>query len=166
MTFSKRWTTASRSRASHSPRRGLPFGQACGSSFSCTEIFCKASRPISANLRLARASRLRPVSSLYEKKKRDLARVLTRLKVAMMGQVYKRLAESFYPLLVVFYHYQFRTKKSLELSLDWLKTPQYPAAACHSRAIREAAQYLLDSRKEHCKLLLKQLKPFYCCSGR
>lgn len=84
----------------------------------------------------------------------------------MMGQVYKRLAESFYPLLVVFYHYQFRTKKSLELSLDWLKTPQYPAAACHSRAIREAAQYLLDSRKEHCKLLLKQLKPFYCCSGR
>lgn len=70
----------------------------------------------------------------------------------MKGQIYKRLAENFYPLLVVFYHYQFRTKKSLELSLDWLKTPQYPAAACHSRAIHEAAQYLLDSRKEHCKL--------------
>lgn len=69
----------------------------------------------------------------------------------MKGQIYKRLAESFYPLLVVFYHYQFRTKKSLELSLDWLKTPKYPAAACHSRAIHEAAQYLLDSRKEHCK---------------
>lgn len=80
----------------------------------------------------------------------------------MHGQVYKRLAESFYPLLVVFYHYQFRTKKSLELSLDWLKTPKYPAEACHSRAIHEAAQYLLDSRKEHCKLLPKQLKPFYC----
>ncbi|KAL7925117.1 hypothetical protein ACQKWADRAFT_285099 [Trichoderma austrokoningii] len=69
--------------------------------------------------------------------------------IAMQGQIYKRLAESFYPLLVVFYHYQFRTKKSLELSLDWLKTPQYPATACQSRAIREAAQYLLDSRKEH-----------------
>ncbi|KAK1241473.1 hypothetical protein MKX08_001447 [Trichoderma sp. CBMAI-0020] len=69
--------------------------------------------------------------------------------IAMQGQIYKRLAESFYPLLVVYYHYQFRTKKSLELSLDWLKTPKYPAAACHSKAIHEAAQYLLDSRKEH-----------------
>lgn len=82
-------------------------------------------------------------------------------EVAMKGQVYKRLAESFYPLLVVFYHYQFRTKKSLELSLDWLKTSQYPAAACHSRAIHETAQYLLDSRKEHCKFFAKQLKPFH-----
>ncbi|UKZ79596.1 hypothetical protein TrVFT333_007354 [Trichoderma virens FT-333] len=69
--------------------------------------------------------------------------------IAIQGQLYKRLADSFFPLLVVFYHYQFRTKKSLELSLDWLKSPTYPAAACHSRAIREAAQQLLDSRKEH-----------------
>jgi hypothetical protein len=74
-------------------------------------------------------------------------------EVAMKGQIHKRLTESFFPLLVVYYHYQFRTKKSLELSLDWLKTPKYPAAACQSRAIHEAAQYLLDSRKEHCKLL-------------
>jgi hypothetical protein len=82
-------------------------------------------------------------------------------KVAMKGQMYKRLAESFYPLLVVFYHYQFRTKKSLEMSLDWLKTPQYPAAACHSRAIHETAQYLLDSRKEHCKFSPSHWDRFY-----
>lgn len=69
--------------------------------------------------------------------------------------MYKRLAESFFPLLVVFYHYQFRTKKSLELSLDWLVPSSYPAMACHSRAIREASQQLLDSRKEHCKLFIK-----------
>ncbi|RFU73489.1 hypothetical protein TARUN_8774 [Trichoderma arundinaceum] len=69
--------------------------------------------------------------------------------IAIKGQIYKRLADSFFPLLVVFYHYQFRTKKSLELSLDWLKTSSYPAMACHSRAIHETTQQLLDSRKEH-----------------
>lgn len=77
-----------------------------------------------------------------------------KLPVAIQGQIYKRLSDSFFPLLVVFYHYQFRTKKSLELSLDWLKSPTYPVAACQSRAIREAAQQLLDARKDHCKLLL------------
>ncbi|KAL6818612.1 hypothetical protein GGI42DRAFT_359658 [Trichoderma sp. SZMC 28013] len=69
--------------------------------------------------------------------------------IAIQGQIYKRLSDSFFPLLVVFYHYQFRTKKSLELSLDWLKSPTYPVAACQSRAIREAAQQLLDARKDH-----------------
>jgi hypothetical protein len=78
--------------------------------------------------------------------------VLTSLTVALQGQLYKRLADSFFPLLVVFYHYQFRTKKSLELSLDWLKAPTYPPALCHNRAIREYAQQLLDCRKDHCKL--------------
>ncbi|KAL6886539.1 hypothetical protein HDV57DRAFT_392431 [Trichoderma longibrachiatum] len=69
--------------------------------------------------------------------------------IAFQGQLYKRLADSFFPLLVVFYHYQFRTKKSLELSLDWLKAPTYPPALCHNRAIRESAQQLLDCRKDH-----------------
>lgn len=106
---------------------------------------------LAANKSESSQSSKSPLCEEKEKKRLDMS--TNKSEVAMKGQIHKRLTESFFPLLVVYYHYQFRTKKSLELSLDWLKTPKYPAAACQSKAIHEAAQYLLDSRKEHCKLL-------------
>jgi hypothetical protein len=55
------------------------------------------------------------------------------------------LSDGFFPLLATFYHYQFRTKKSLEVSLDWLKSSKYNG--CRSRAIEHSGRILLDSRK-------------------
>ncbi|KAK5990793.1 hypothetical protein PT974_09066 [Cladobotryum mycophilum] len=68
--------------------------------------------------------------------------------IASQTYIYKWIADSFFPLLTVFYHYQFRTKKSLEMSMDWLKAPSYPARACQSNAIHMHAQQLLDARKD------------------
>ena len=60
------------------------------------------------------------------------------------------LCDNFFPLLSVFYHYQFRSKKTLELSLDWLKNSKY------SRRVWEGlipfiGNQLIDSRREMCK---------------
>ncbi|KEY74129.1 hypothetical protein S7711_05378 [Stachybotrys chartarum IBT 7711] len=60
--------------------------------------------------------------------------------------LYKRLSEGFFPLLTIFYHYQFRTKKSLEVSLDGLKSP-YPGMTYPTQTISRLAQSLLDTRK-------------------
>lgn len=54
-------------------------------------------------------------------------------------------------MLTIFYHYQFRTKKSLEMDLDWLKSPPYPARASQSKRIRSFAKDLIESRKKLCK---------------
>ncbi|CAM1506803.1 Fc.00g064440.m01.CDS01 [Cosmosporella sp. VM-42] len=67
--------------------------------------------------------------------------------ISKMRAQYQGLSEKFFPLMAVFYHYQFRTKKSLELSLDWLKSP-YPSKACQSKRIRNFAKDLIDSRKK------------------
>ncbi|KAF7562176.1 hypothetical protein G7046_g1963 [Stylonectria norvegica] len=71
---------------------------------------------------------------------------------------YKRLAERFFPLMTVFYHYQFRTKKSLEMSLDWLKSPSYPLRACQSKSLRIYAKDLVDSRKQMYESIQQQPK--------
>jgi hypothetical protein len=60
-----------------------------------------------------------------------------------MGKVaihtrYKYLFENLFPLVSVFYHYQFRTKRSVELSLDWLKKP--------SEALESGVKHLMATR--------------------
>lgn len=60
---------------------------------------------------------------------------------------YKCLLENFFPLLAIFYHYQFRTKKSLELSPDWLRAPKYSSVR-RVKAIETTARGLLDCRKK------------------
>lgn len=52
--------------------------------------------------------------------------------------------------MAIFYHYQFRTKKSLDLSLDWLEAGL--AAGQKKRAeVRRLGQQLLDARKDMCE---------------
>jgi hypothetical protein len=80
--------------------------------------------------------------------------ILTKLKVARETRQYQWLCESFFPLMTVFYHYQFRSKKSLELSLDWLKTSKCPRRVWESRAIPIIGQQLIDSRREMCEYIL------------
>lgn len=58
---------------------------------------------------------------------------------------FNKLCDVFFPLLTIFYHYHFRTKKSLEVSLDWLRPG-------HHKTLRHIAEHLLDSRKKMCKL--------------
>ncbi|KJZ73575.1 hypothetical protein HIM_07131 [Hirsutella minnesotensis 3608] len=61
---------------------------------------------------------------------------------------FRQLADSHFPLVAVFYHYQFRTKKSLEFSLDWIDTGNVSRLPSKIRSeIRRAGQHLLDSRK-------------------
>ena len=65
---------------------------------------------------------------------------------------YKLLADLHFPLVAIFYHYQFRTKKSLELPLDWLEAGPYLRQAPKKRAeIRRIGQQLLDARKATCE---------------
>ncbi|KOS16899.1 hypothetical protein ESCO_004741 [Escovopsis weberi] len=68
--------------------------------------------------------------------------------ITQQSHMYKWLTESFFPLLTVFYHYQFRTKKSVEMSLDWLTPSAYPAAAMQGQAFHVTAQNLINSRKD------------------
>ena len=58
--------------------------------------------------------------------------------------------ENFFPVMTIFYHYHFRNKKSVEVSMDWLKAP-YPTRACHSKRLHHAAKEMFDSRKPFCK---------------
>lgn len=65
---------------------------------------------------------------------------------------YRRLAEVHFPLVAIFYHYQFRTKKSLEISLDWLQAgPHLHRDATAMADIRRLGQQLLDARRDMCK---------------
>lgn len=64
---------------------------------------------------------------------------------------YKWLGDVVYPLLSVFYHYQFRTKKSLELSVDCLKRPAQRIGMLDLGPIGQTCQALLNSRKDFCK---------------
>lgn len=59
-----------------------------------------------------------------------------------------RMLTDFFPLIAIFYHYQFRTKKSLEVSLDW---PKSAARPCQSKSIHRAAEKVLERRKSFCK---------------
>ncbi|KAH7329074.1 hypothetical protein B0I35DRAFT_473712 [Stachybotrys elegans] len=60
---------------------------------------------------------------------------------------YRRLSDGFFPLMSTLYHYQFRTRQSLELSLEWLKAMPYPPTAFRRSDIHQLAQQLLDGRK-------------------
>ena len=51
-------------------------------------------------------------------------------------------------MIAVFYHYQFRTKKSIEVSLDWLKGKKYPRQGVESRAIHGYGQLMIETRKD------------------
>ena len=62
----------------------------------------------------------------------------------------KWFSDTFFPLMGIFYHYLFRTKKSLEVSIDWLKGPKY----CQGQTIKLYARQLLDTRKSMCKSCL------------
>jgi hypothetical protein len=52
-------------------------------------------------------------------------------------------------LIAVFYRYQFRTKKSLEMSMDWLKPSSMNREAYES--LCRSAEQLLAGRKEMCE---------------
>lgn len=54
-------------------------------------------------------------------------------------------------MIAIFYHYHFRNKKSIEVSMDWLKSP-YPSQACRSKGLQQAGTDMLDGRKPFCKL--------------
>lgn len=67
-------------------------------------------------------------------------------------EFYRQLADTYFPLVAIFYHYQFRTKKSLDLSLDWLEAGLAAGQALKKRAeIRRLGQQLLDARKDMCE---------------
>ncbi|KYK58617.1 hypothetical protein DCS_05634 [Drechmeria coniospora] len=64
------------------------------------------------------------------------------------GHDYKQLTDIHFPLVAIFYHYQFRTKKSLELSLDWLDAgPQLQHSPRKKMDICRLGQELLDARR-------------------
>lgn len=93
-----------------------------------------------------------------DKERRGKAR-LTASTVNAYIDHYRQLADTYFPLVAVFYHYQFRTK-SLDLSLDWLEAGQAPGQALKKRAeIRLLGQRLLDARKEMCECSLETPHP-------
>ncbi|KAK7420471.1 hypothetical protein QQZ08_010387 [Neonectria magnoliae] len=59
---------------------------------------------------------------------------------------YQWLTDKVFPLLAVLYHYQFRTKKSLEMPLDWLKSS--PHQANRTKRIRKHAKEMANSKKD------------------
>ncbi|OAQ81894.1 hypothetical protein PCL_07144 [Purpureocillium lilacinum] len=78
---------------------------------------------------------------------------------------YQRLADVHFPMVAIFYHYQFRTKKSLEISLDWLQAgshhrhdPKNKGDICHlGRRLLEARKDMyqsLRSSADDCDALL------------
>ncbi|KAF7545139.1 hypothetical protein G7Z17_g9397 [Cylindrodendrum hubeiense] len=68
--------------------------------------------------------------------------------VAHAKSLHQWMTDKVFPLLAIFYHYQFRTKKSLDMSLDWLKSSSYPSRACHSKRIRKFTKDMMSSKKE------------------
>lgn len=62
--------------------------------------------------------------------------------------MYRWMSDLVFPLMTTFYHYQFRTKKSLEVSLDWLSSSKYPSRACKSKPLQMTAKHLFESRKD------------------
>jgi hypothetical protein len=72
------------------------------------------------------------------------------MKISEQQHKYKKLCDHFFPMLTVFYHYQFRTKKSLDALSEWVKPTHSSTSkgACDSRTIRHIAQALLDARKD------------------
>lgn len=73
---------------------------------------------------------------------------------------YKFPLESFFPVMAIFYHYHFKMKKSVEVSMDWLKAPAYPSNAVLSKRLHHAAKELIDCRKDFrtlsCQYMTKQ----------
>ncbi|GAO15506.1 hypothetical protein UVI_02020800 [Ustilaginoidea virens] len=67
--------------------------------------------------------------------------------ITSQTQQHRRLVDNFYPLLAIFYHYQFRTRKSIELSFDWLDgMPSSSVPREDKDNIRCIGQQLLVSR--------------------
>ncbi|ATY64906.1 hypothetical protein A9K55_005275 [Cordyceps militaris] len=64
------------------------------------------------------------------------------------GKLYRWMLDLVFPLMTTFYHYQFRTKKSLEVSLDWLSSSKYPSKACKSKTLHLTSKHLFESRKD------------------
>ncbi|OAA73839.1 hypothetical protein ISF_00740 [Cordyceps fumosorosea ARSEF 2679] len=64
------------------------------------------------------------------------------------GKLCHWMSNMVFPLMTTFYHYQFRTKKSLEVSLDWLSSSKYPSKAYKSKALQMTAKHLFESRKD------------------
>lgn len=63
----------------------------------------------------------------------------------------RRMMKSFYPLLTMFYHYQFRMKKSVELSLDWIS--RYHSDARKSKLLHQSAKDMDAARRPFYKSL-------------
>jgi hypothetical protein len=59
------------------------------------------------------------------------------------------MMKSFFPLLTMFYHYQFRMKKSVELSLDWVS--KYPSDARKSKLLYQSAKEKDAARRPFCE---------------
>lgn len=58
--------------------------------------------------------------------------------------------DSFFPQLTILYHYLFRMKKSIEVSVEWLKAPKY-ARHPRGKAIEHTGMAMIDCRKKFCK---------------
>ncbi|KAF5017955.1 hypothetical protein F66182_10084 [Fusarium sp. NRRL 66182] len=61
---------------------------------------------------------------------------------------FENLYNGFFPLIAIFYHCQFKTPKRMDMSMDWLKEPNYPSRACRSSKIRQFAEDMMDAKKE------------------
>ncbi|RGP64044.1 hypothetical protein FSPOR_8210 [Fusarium sporotrichioides] len=59
---------------------------------------------------------------------------------------FENLYNSFFPLIAMFYHCQFKTPKRMEMSMDWLK--DYPSHARHSAKLRQVSQDMMDAKRE------------------
>lgn len=71
--------------------------------------------------------------------------------MAQQQSYYKWLGDNFFPLITVFYRFQFRMKRNLELPTDWLKAACYPAHARKSKALHRLTEDVFNARKEFCK---------------
>ncbi|UNI19549.1 hypothetical protein JDV02_005729 [Purpureocillium takamizusanense] len=72
--------------------------------------------------------------------------------------LYQWMIDKVFSHLATFYHYHFRTKRSLEISLDWLNSSKYPSRAFHSQKLRKFTKDMLRSREDLCTY------PIACCT--
>lgn len=59
--------------------------------------------------------------------------------------------ERVFPIVAIFYHYTFRTKKSIELSLDCFEQKPHNQLSEQRAETRRLAQKLVDARRELCR---------------
>lgn len=71
--------------------------------------------------------------------------------MAKQQSYYKWLGDNFFPLVTVFYRFQFRMRRNLELPKDWHKDTCYPAHARNSKTLQKLTKAVFDGRTDFCK---------------